>query len=95
VPLALGSDTGGSVRQPAAFCGVLASSRPTAGSRAYGLVAFASSLDHVGVFAREAADLALALNVLAGPDGEDATALTTPPPPPELEPLGAKGLRIG
>lgn len=74
VPLALGSDTGGSVRQPAAMCGITGL-RPTYGriSR-YGLLPLAGSMDTVGVFAADAGDCALALQVLAGPDDRDASA---------------------
>ncbi len=96
VPIALGSETGGSVRQPAAFCGITGI-KPTYGrvSR-YGLVAFASSLDHVGVFGRTVDDAALALQAIAGPDSHDSTAAAVPVPDylAKIE-EGVKGLRIG
>ena len=77
-PLALGSDTGGSVRQPAAFCG-LVGVKPTWGrvSR-HGLAAFASSLDTVGPLARSVLDAARTLGLMAGPDGRDATCSGRP-----------------
>jgi aspartyl-tRNA(Asn)/glutamyl-tRNA(Gln) amidotransferase subunit A len=93
---ALGTDTGGSVRQPGALCGVVAF-KPTYGliSR-YGLIAFASSLDHVGTFTRDVRDCALLLSVIAGKDPLDATSLPTEPRD-YTEGLedGIRGLRIG
>jgi len=93
---ALGSDTGGSIRQPASFCGVLGL-KPTYGrvSR-YGLVAFASSLDQIGPIARSAADCAAILQVIAGPDPSDATCSRTAIPDyASFLNRDVKGLRIG
>src|SRR5262245_18387925 len=79
-PLALGSDTGGSIRQPAALCGIVGL-KPTYGrvSR-YGLIAFGSSLDQIGPMTRRTADAAIALAVLAGADPADATSASRPVP---------------
>jgi aspartyl-tRNA(Asn)/glutamyl-tRNA(Gln) amidotransferase subunit A len=94
-PLALGTDTGGSIRQPAALCGVVGM-KPTYGAVSrYGAVAFASSLDQIGPFARTVRDCALALRVIAGPDSCDSTCLG-PPEPIELpERQDLRGLRVG
>jgi aspartyl-tRNA(Asn)/glutamyl-tRNA(Gln) amidotransferase subunit A len=93
---ALGTDTGGSIRQPAGLCGVVGL-KPTYGrvSR-YGLVAFASSLDQVGPLAKTVEDAAIVLEAIAGHDARDSTSLATPVPP--LVPEGAEmpaGLRVG
>jgi aspartyl-tRNA(Asn)/glutamyl-tRNA(Gln) amidotransferase subunit A len=94
--LALGSDTGGSVRQPASFCGV-AGVTPTYGrvSR-YGLTAFASSLDHIGPFAHTTHDAATLLQVIAGRDEMDATSASAPVPDYAAALTGdVRGLKIG
>ena len=95
-PLALGSDTGGSIRQPAALCGIVGL-KPTYGrvSR-YGLLAFASSLDQIGPLTLTVHDAAIALNVIAGADPADATSAPEPVPDYTAALTGdIRGARIG
>jgi aspartyl-tRNA(Asn)/glutamyl-tRNA(Gln) amidotransferase subunit A len=95
-PLALGSDTGGSIRQPAALCGVVGV-KPTYGAVSrYGLIAFASSLDQIGPFSTTVAESAALLEVIGGHDPMDSTSI--PSPAPSLMSVldeGVDGLRIG
>ncbi|MEE4195785.1 MAG: Asp-tRNA(Asn)/Glu-tRNA(Gln) amidotransferase subunit GatA [Anaerolineae bacterium] len=95
VPVALGTDTGGSVRQPASFCGVCGI-KPTYGrvSR-YGLVAYGSSLDSVGVLARSTEDVAVIFQQMAGEDAQDATSNDRPVPDYSTSRDSLKGIRIG
>jgi aspartyl-tRNA(Asn)/glutamyl-tRNA(Gln) amidotransferase subunit A len=96
VPLALGSDTGGSIRQPAALCGVVGLKPSYGRVSRYGLVAYASSFDQIGPLARSVEDAALVASVLSGSDPFDATTASEPVPDylRELE-RGVTGLRVG
>jgi aspartyl-tRNA(Asn)/glutamyl-tRNA(Gln) amidotransferase subunit A len=98
VPLALGSDTGGSIRQPAGLCGIVGM-KPTYGAVSrYGLIAFGSSLDQIGPLAGDVADAALCLEVMAGADGNDSTSAPRPSAKldlPENPRAALKGLKVG
>ena len=95
VPAALGSETGGSVRQPAAFCGVVGVKPSYGRVSRYGLVAFGSSLDAVAVFGRSVGDAARLLSAISGHDPLDATTVAAPPMAPIDEHVSLRGLRIG
>ena len=92
----LGSDTGGSIRQPASFCGVVGVMGTYGRVSRYGLIAFASSLDHIGPFARTVRDAAAVLQVMAGRDSNDSTSADVPVPDyaAELE-KPVKGMKVG
>ena len=92
--IALGTDTGGSIRQPAALCGVVGMKANYGRVSRYGLIAFASSLDHIGPFTRSVADAAQVLKIIAGPDPLDSTTLDRPFDLSGLE-EGVAGLRLG
>jgi len=94
-PWALGSDTGGSIKQPAALCGIVGL-RPTYGTVSrYGIVAFASSLDQVGPLTRTVRDCALLYRIIAGRDACDSTTVELPEPVEIPEAADLKGLRVG
>ena len=92
----LGTDTGGSIRQPGSFCGIPAMMGSYGRVSRYGLIAFASSLDRIGPFARNVADVATVLKIIAGRDASDSTSTTTPVDDyPALLGKPIKGMRVG
>jgi aspartyl-tRNA(Asn)/glutamyl-tRNA(Gln) amidotransferase subunit A len=95
VPAALGSETGGSVRQPASFCGVVGVKPSYGRVSRLGLVAFGSSLDCISVFGKTVNDAARVLSVMSGPDPFDATTVNRPPMPVPAALATLKGLRVG
>jgi aspartyl-tRNA(Asn)/glutamyl-tRNA(Gln) amidotransferase subunit A len=94
-PLALGTDTGGSIRQPASFCGVTGLKTSYGRVSRYGLIAYASSLDTVGALASSAADLVPAFLCMAGHDPLDSTTIDGPVNPISLENSTLKGVKVG
>ncbi len=95
VPWSIGTDTGGSIRQPAALCGIVGL-KPTYGAISrYGMIAFASSLDQAGPFTRDTTDAALLLQAMAGKDPCDSTALGLPEPVRLPTATDLKGIRLG
>jgi aspartyl-tRNA(Asn)/glutamyl-tRNA(Gln) amidotransferase subunit A len=95
VPWAIGTDTGGSIRQPAAMCGIVGL-KPTYGAISrYGMIAFASSLDQAGPFTRDVADAALLLSAMVGPDPCDSTCLGLPEPVRQPTATDLSGIRLG
>jgi aspartyl-tRNA(Asn)/glutamyl-tRNA(Gln) amidotransferase subunit A len=94
-PWAIGTDTGGSIRQPAALCGIVGM-KPTYGAVSrYGMIAFASSLDQAGPFARDVTDAALLLGAMVGQDPRDSTSLAVPEPIRAPSATDLQGIRIG
>ena len=94
-PWSIGTDTGGSIRQPAALCGIVGM-KPTYGAISrYGMIAFASSLDQAGPFTRDVTDAALLLSAMVGPDPCDSTSLGLPEPVNLPTATDLKGIRLG
>jgi aspartyl-tRNA(Asn)/glutamyl-tRNA(Gln) amidotransferase subunit A len=94
-PWSIGTDTGGSIRQPAALCGIVGL-KPTYGAISrYGMIAFASSLDQAGPFARDVTDAALLLQAMAGPDPCDSTSIGLPEPVRLPTATDLEGIRLG
>jgi aspartyl-tRNA(Asn)/glutamyl-tRNA(Gln) amidotransferase subunit A len=94
-PWSIGTDTGGSIRQPAALCGIVGL-KPTYGAISrYGMIAFASSLDQAGPFTRDVTDAALLLSAMVGPDPCDSTSIGLPEPVKRPTATDLKGIRLG